>query len=141
MVELYLTSPATSAGQPAPIRALKGFRRVTLEAGASSNVDFVLDSRDLSSVRTDGTRVVTPGKYQLSVGGSQPGGPSDRSERSFLRHRDTDSAPVETVLKLRTFPFRRSECYKLGRRLMVSLRAVSANAVETCDREGSEADC
>ncbi len=76
VVELYLTSPATSAGQPAPIRALKGFRRVTLEAGASSNVDFVLDSRDLSSVRTDGTRVVAPGKYQLSVGGSQPGGPT-----------------------------------------------------------------
>jgi beta-glucosidase len=74
VVELYLTSPASGAGQTAPIRALKGFRRVTLEPGASANVDFALDSRDLSGVRTDGTRAVTSGKYKLSVGGSQPGG-------------------------------------------------------------------
>ena len=73
VVELYLTSPNATSTQTAPIRALKGFRRVSLEPGASANVDFALDSRDLSSVRTDGVRVVLPGKYKLSVGGAQPG--------------------------------------------------------------------
>jgi beta-glucosidase len=71
VVELYLTPPADTAD--APIRELKGFRRVTLEPGVSTQVDFALDARDLSSVRKDGTRAVLPGKYGLSIGGSQPG--------------------------------------------------------------------
>jgi beta-glucosidase len=80
VVELYLNPPA---GADAPIRALKGFKRVTLGPGASTQVEFVLDARDLSSVSTDGTRTVEPGKYAISVGGSQPGGPGNTAEGNF----------------------------------------------------------
>jgi beta-glucosidase len=80
VVELYLNPPAAA---DAPIRALKGFKRVSLDPGASTQVEFVLDARDLSSVSTDGTRTVEPGKYAISVGGSQPGGPGNTAEGNF----------------------------------------------------------
>jgi beta-glucosidase len=71
VVELYLNSPVADGG---PIRALKGFKRISLAPGASAQVEFSLTPRDLSSVRQDGTRAVLAGNYALSVGGSQPGG-------------------------------------------------------------------
>ncbi len=72
VVELYLNPPA---GAESPIRALKGFKRISLDPGASTQVQLSLSPRDLSSVRSDGSRAVLPGDYALSVGGSQPGGP------------------------------------------------------------------
>jgi len=69
VAELYLNAPDSAN---APIRALKGFTRVRLAAGASTRVEFTLGARDLSSVGADGNRSVLPGKYSLSVGGSQP---------------------------------------------------------------------
>ncbi len=77
VVELYLNAP------DGPIRALKGFKRISLDPGASTQVQFALTPRDLSSVRPDGSRAVLPGKYQLSVGGSQPGGPRGVLETHF----------------------------------------------------------
>ncbi len=70
VVELYLNPPAAPGG---PVRALKGFKRISLDPGASTKVQFLLTARDLSSVAQDGTRAVLPGNYALSVGGSQPG--------------------------------------------------------------------
>jgi beta-glucosidase len=67
---LYLNPPAAPGG---PVRALKGFKRISLDPGASTKVQFLLTARDLSSVAQDGTRAVLPGNYALSVGGSQPG--------------------------------------------------------------------
>ncbi len=72
VVELYLSAPGLIGG---PIRALRGFRRVSLEPGAATRVAFELAPRDLSFVRPDGSRAVQPGSYTVSVGGSQPGGP------------------------------------------------------------------
>ncbi len=80
VVELYLTPPTGAEG---PIRALKGFRRVSLAPGASARVEFELSPRDLSSVGQDGGRAVLPGDYRLSVGGSQPGGPGRVLEAHF----------------------------------------------------------
>ena len=80
VVELYLNAPG---GADTPIRALKGFKRISLDPGASAQVQFALTPRDLSSVRQDGTRAVLPGKYQLSTGGSQPGGPGSVLEGRF----------------------------------------------------------
>ena len=80
VVELYLNAPG---GADRPIRALKGFKRISLDPGASAQVQFALTARDLSSVRQDGTRAVLPGNYQLSVGGSQPGGPGSVLEGRF----------------------------------------------------------
>jgi len=70
VVQLYLTFPKVPG---APRRALRGFARVHLRAGESRTVRFRLEDRDLSHVNEAGTHVVGPGRYQLSVGGGQPG--------------------------------------------------------------------
>jgi len=80
VVELYMNPPAASGG---PTRALKGFKRISLDPGASTKVQFSLTPRDLSSVAQDGTRAVLAGNYALSVGGSQPGGGSGVLEAHF----------------------------------------------------------
>ena len=56
-----------------PIRALRGFRRIHLEAGASETVTFDLSPRDISMVTPAGDIVVPSGKYSVSIGGGQPG--------------------------------------------------------------------
>jgi beta-glucosidase len=70
VVQLYLSFP-DAAG--APIRALRRFRRIHLPPGASERVSFDLRPRDLSMVTPAGDIVVPAGKYQLSIGGGQPG--------------------------------------------------------------------
>ncbi|MGA9586724.1 MAG: glycoside hydrolase family 3 C-terminal domain-containing protein [Terracidiphilus sp.] len=69
--ELYLVPPQTSL---APGQALAGFQRFRLNPGETRHLTFTLDPRILSQVDDKGTRVVTPGKYKLSLGSSQPGG-------------------------------------------------------------------
>ena len=66
-----------------PIRALRGFSRVSLAPGESRRIHFDLDARDLSSVTADGKRVVAPGAYRLIVGGGQPGSGAPVSEAGF----------------------------------------------------------
>jgi beta-glucosidase len=70
VAELYLHFPE-SAGRP--IRALRGFTRLHLDAGESKHVHFSLDARDLSEVNEKGDRIIAAGEYQVSVGGGQPG--------------------------------------------------------------------
>jgi beta-glucosidase len=70
VAQLYLTPPAFDG---APRLALRGFQRVTLKVGESRQISFRLTPRDLSFVTRDGTRQLTPGQYQLSVGSGQPG--------------------------------------------------------------------
>ena len=67
--QLYLTFPKVAG---APIKALRGFQRVHLEAGASQKVRFELNPRDLSMVSTAGEPIVAEGAYTLTVGGGQP---------------------------------------------------------------------
>jgi beta-glucosidase len=54
------------------LKALRGFARVHLEAGASQKVHFELNPRDLSMVTEAGEPIVAEGKYTVSVGGGQP---------------------------------------------------------------------
>jgi beta-glucosidase len=70
VAQLYLNFPDVPG---APIRALRGFRRVHLEPGASQTVVFHLERRDLSMVTDAGDIIVAEGKYTVSVGGGQPG--------------------------------------------------------------------
>jgi beta-glucosidase len=70
VVQLYLTFPKLAG---APIRALRGFTRVSLRAGESRTVHFTLGDRDQSYVDEAGTRLVSAGRYRLAVGGGQPG--------------------------------------------------------------------
>jgi beta-glucosidase len=69
VVQLYLKFPHTPG---APLRALRGFERVHLAAGASQKVHFELKNRDLSMVTEAGEPVIAEGDYSLSVGGGQP---------------------------------------------------------------------
>jgi beta-glucosidase len=57
----------------APIRALRGFTRIHLAAGAAQHVHFALTPRDLSLVNDAGDRMVATGDYRITVGGGQPG--------------------------------------------------------------------
>jgi beta-glucosidase len=70
VVQLYLSFPSVPG---APLRALRGFQRIHLEAGAAQRVRFTLTPRDLSMVTQDGVPIVAEGEYHLSVGGGQPG--------------------------------------------------------------------
>jgi beta-glucosidase len=70
VVELYLRFPKSPL---VPIRALRAFTRMHIKAGETQHVHFTLSSRDLSEVTETGERIVAPGEYQLSIGGSQPG--------------------------------------------------------------------
>jgi len=70
VVQLYLKFPNVPG---APLKALRAFGRVHLDAGATQHVRFSLEPRDLSFVNSDGDRLVAEGTYNVSVGGGQPG--------------------------------------------------------------------
>jgi beta-glucosidase len=70
VVELYISFPKLPG---APLRALRGFTRVHLEAGAVQHVKLTLPPRDLSYVNEAGDRMLAAGDYVISTGGGQPG--------------------------------------------------------------------
>ena len=69
VVELYVSHPN---GEGAPLRALVGFQRIHLAAGASQNVTFTLTPRELSIVDPSGHRLVPAGPVYLWLGSYQP---------------------------------------------------------------------
>jgi beta-glucosidase len=69
VVQLYLSFPSLPG---APLRALRGFKRVHLKPGESRKVRFELKDRDLSMVSEAGTPVIAKGQYSVSIGGGQP---------------------------------------------------------------------
>jgi beta-glucosidase len=73
VVQVYVSKVGAPPG--APIRALKAFRRVTLAAGETRRVAFTLGEKDLAETDANGKAVVTPGLYDIAVGGRQPGLP------------------------------------------------------------------
>jgi beta-glucosidase len=70
VVQLYLSFPEVKG---APLKALRGFKRVHLEPGASQTVDFELKDRDLGMVTDIGAPIVAAGEYKVRIGGGQPG--------------------------------------------------------------------
>jgi beta-glucosidase len=70
VVQLYITFPKLPG---APRLALRGFTRINLGAGERQMVRFTLKDRDLSHVNVSGTRIIGAGKYNLAIGGGQPG--------------------------------------------------------------------
>jgi beta-glucosidase len=69
VVQLYLKFPQVKG---APSVALRGFRRIHLEPGASQQVHFDLKPRDLGMVTEDGNPIIAQGDYTISIGGGQP---------------------------------------------------------------------
>ncbi|HZU50997.1 MAG TPA: glycoside hydrolase family 3 C-terminal domain-containing protein, partial [Sphingomicrobium sp.] len=70
VAELYLRFPDAPG---TPRMALRGFERLSLKPGETRRATFELSPRDLSSVTSDGVRMVLPGRYVVSVGSGQPG--------------------------------------------------------------------
>jgi beta-glucosidase len=70
VVELYVNFPQLPG---APLRALRGFTRVHLEAGELRHVKLTLQARDLSYVNEAGDRMISAGDYTITAGGGQPG--------------------------------------------------------------------
>jgi beta-glucosidase len=71
VVELYVSNQDKSIH--APIKALKGFKRIGLKAGETKTVTFNLTNDDLSLVNEEGKLFLPKGKMEISVGGGQPG--------------------------------------------------------------------
>src|SRR6266545_5094420 len=69
VAQLYLSFPEVPG---APLRALRGFKRVHLKPGESQKVRFELKERDLSMVSEAGIPIIAEGKHSVSIGGGQP---------------------------------------------------------------------
>jgi beta-glucosidase len=88
VVQLYITHDGL---ENAPLSALKSFKRITLERGASQQINFNINSDLLTLIDTNGNSVFTPGKVKLIISGSSPG---KRSE-------ELGYSKVEAVLTLK----------------------------------------
>jgi len=70
VVQLYVSLKNNQ--QQAPLKALKGFKRITLKPGESKTVSFDLLAEDLSIMDDMGEPKQVAGKVNISIGGSQP---------------------------------------------------------------------
>ncbi|MBL0180754.1 MAG: glycoside hydrolase family 3 C-terminal domain-containing protein [Chitinophagaceae bacterium] len=72
VVEVYVSHMNVFA--KAPIKALKGFQRISLKAGQSKTVSFTLTPEQLSLVRESNGNLYQPkDTITISIGGGQPG--------------------------------------------------------------------
>jgi beta-glucosidase len=55
-----------------PIRSLKGFKRISLQAGESKKVKFEILPEDIAVLNKDYSYVIETGKIIVSIGGGQP---------------------------------------------------------------------
>ena len=74
VVQLYVKDCEASCA--VPHWSLRGFRRITLAPRASAPIELTLTPRDLSLIDDRGRRVLEPGRFLLSLGGSQADGRS-----------------------------------------------------------------
>jgi beta-glucosidase len=72
VVQLYLSDLAASVTRP--VNELKGFARVSLQAGERRRVAFRLGPRELGFLDRDLKFVVEPGTFKVTVGQSSVGG-------------------------------------------------------------------
>lgn len=72
VVQLYLRDRVATVTRP--VRALRGFERVTLAPGQSRQVTFTLDRDDLQLIDAGGDTVVEPGAFTVWVSTSSVGG-------------------------------------------------------------------
>src|SRR5438034_1088968 len=72
VVQLYVHDEVASVTRP--VRALAGFRRVSLKPGEARTLDFQLTAKELGLYNRDMKFVVEPGTFRVFVGGSSVGG-------------------------------------------------------------------
>ena len=71
VVQLYIKDREASV--PVPVRSLAAFQRLRLLPGERQRVEFAISPRQFSLIAQDGSRVVEPGVFEISIGGKQPG--------------------------------------------------------------------
>ncbi len=71
VAQVYINDSVASVR--VPVRALAGVERIFLKPGEKRNLSFTLTPRQMSLILDNGTRVVEPGEFTVSVGGKQPG--------------------------------------------------------------------
>ena len=68
VVQLYIRDYTGSIVRP--VKELKGFQKIKLDAGASQKITFTLKGDDLSFFDADGKSVLEAGKFSVFVGGN-----------------------------------------------------------------------
>jgi beta-glucosidase len=68
VVQLYIRDEVSSITRP--VKELRGFRRITLDAGKTQVVEFTLGPDELSFLNRDMHRVVEPGTFKIMAGGN-----------------------------------------------------------------------
>lgn len=74
VVQLYVINQNSAI--KAPLKTLKGFERIYLNAGESKMISFSLSPEDLSYVTAEGTYKQYNGKVKIAIGGHQPDEPN-----------------------------------------------------------------
>jgi len=67
VAQCYVRDVVASVARP--VRELKGFERVSLEAGQSKTILFRLGPQEVSYLDDNGHEVLEPGRFQVWVGG------------------------------------------------------------------------
>ena len=68
VVQMYIRDEVSSVTRP--IKELRGFRRITLNAGETKTVEFKLGPVELSFLNREMHRVVEPGTFRIMAGGN-----------------------------------------------------------------------
>lgn len=94
VAQVYLLPPASGNDGLSPKQQLVGFQRVSLKAGESRHLRFVLTPREISEVDGKGERSVQAGSYGLAIGGALPGDPAAPAAAQMTTFTITGSAPL-----------------------------------------------
>jgi len=87
VVQLYITD--VKASVRVPMFSLKRFKRVHLEPGESTEIEFEITPEMLSIINKEGKQIIEPGKFEVTIGGAVP----------TQRSRDLGaSAPVKSTI-------------------------------------------
>jgi beta-glucosidase len=68
VAQLYIRDKVASVSRP--VKELKGFVKVSLEAGESRSISFVINQNDLSFYKEDLSFGWEPGDFDVFVGGN-----------------------------------------------------------------------
>ncbi len=91
VVQLYLSN--LNSKQRVPFQSLIGFKRISIDAGKTVQVEFDIATNNFETVFDNGSKAIEPGKFKVSIGGSSP------VERSTQLG---STKPVSAILTLKT---------------------------------------
>jgi beta-glucosidase len=68
VVQLYIQDEVASVTRP--VKELKGFKKISLNAGEKKTIDLTVTPDDLSFYNLEMKKIVEPGIFKIFVGGS-----------------------------------------------------------------------